>query len=52
MQYIIVRASTIKELENKVNGSISNGWKPLGGVSPIVLPNGQGSDLLQSMIKE
>ena len=48
--YIIVRAKTIKELEEKVNRKILERYIVKGGVSPVTLPNGQVSDLLQSMV--
>ncbi len=33
MKYVILEGKTILELVEKVNTSIKDGWKPVGGVS-------------------
>ncbi len=52
MEYKIIRAQTIVELQDKVSNNIGLVWQPLGGVSHVKLPGqNTGSDLLQTMIK-
>lgn len=48
MEYIILRAVTLPELEKKVNEYIKQGWRPQGGVTHY----NTGTNHSQAMIKE
>ena len=58
MEYSVIIGNEITEIVEKVNESIKEGWKPLGGIVVDNEVNGDSSDIyttgqyLQSMVKE
>ena len=58
IQYWVVKASSIAELESEVAGFIADGWKPLGGIAAVDMEGVRGPSgeniltLLQALIKE
>lgn len=51
MNYALIQAIEIDELENRVNDEIKNGYEPLGGISTSTLKNGE-IYYCQAMIKK
>ncbi len=58
MKYKIIEGDSIVDIVEKVNKSIKEGWKPLGGIVADIEVNGDVSEVyttgqyLQSMVKE
>lgn len=62
MRYMIVKetnnfitkhpSSAINLVEERVNGYIKNGWKPIGGVSVITYGTNNTTTACQAMVKD
>lgn len=53
MEYVIIDASDIYFLIDKVNGCIKSGWRPLGSIAikPITVPEHGSTIFYQAMIR-
>lgn len=56
MEYMILHRDNSADLAEEVNRAISNGWKPLGGVSVAMAPLSEADTYhlvyVQAMIRE